>query len=505
MKLGKSISGAHRGIDGLIVRVEAAVSGGTQAFHTVGLADRTIREAKERVRSAIVSSGFDWPGGKITLNLAPASVRKHGSQLDLGLALAILAGTDQVNGQRHDRALLLGELALDGSIRPVRGVLPIVAAAEAEGLRAVVVPRENVAEAALVPGLRVCGVGSLREAIDALSATELPTSAPNRPTTSRELLADLADVKGQREARRALEIAAAGGHNLLLVGPPGAGKSLIARRLPSVLPPLRHEEALEVTKIHSVCGLLREGVLVTQLPFRSPHHTISFAAMTGGGAGLSPGEVSLAHRGVLFLDELPEFPRPALEALRQPVEEGNVWINRVHGSARFPARFMLVAAMNPCPCGYSGADERPCRCTPAMVERYRGRISGPLLDRIDLQIAVRALSADDLLTREEGEASVSVRGRVLAARAIQKRRFRKGRLNAYMSQQQIKRRCSLDAAGRAVLRSAVERLGLSARGFDRVLKVARTIADLGEEPDVRPHHLMEAVQYRLKGGELHRF
>ena len=500
----RTYSGAVTGVDGLVIRVEVDLGSGLNAFRVVGLPDAAVREAQVRVRSALANNGFGKCEGAITVNLAPADVKKQGSGFDLAVALCLVVALEQSPRGRLGDTLFLGELALGGDLRRVRGVLPIVSQAVQEGVSRIVVPEDNVAEACLVKAAEVYSVSSLREAVAFLTAEELH---PNKATRSRprpSIALDLSDVKGQRHAKRALEVAAAGGHNLLLSGPPGAGKSLLAMRLPSILPPLLSAEALEVTKIHSVAGLLDDGALVEAPPFRSPHHTLSTAAMVGGGSGPMPGEASLAHRGVLFLDELPEFSRSALESLRQPLEDGRVRIRRVERVASLPARFTLVAAMNPCPCGYRDAEARPCQCTPGMIRRYQSRISGPLLDRIDLRVPVRALSSEDLLRHGTGESSRDVRRRVVRARRAQERRFRRGRakLNAAMTPRQIARYCALEPSGEAILKQAVDCLGLSARAFHRILKVSRTIADLAETETIEPPHLQEAVAYRASGEPL---
>jgi len=499
--LTSTYSGAVSGVEGLVIRVEVDFGTGMTSFRMVGLPDAAVREAQVRVRSALANSGFGKCEGTTTVNLAPADVKKQGSGFDLAVALCLVVALKQSPLGRLEDTLFLGELALNGELRRVRGVLPIVSQAVQEGVSRIVVPEDNVAEACLVKAAEVYSVASLRDAVEFLSAEELHPKKATRGRSRPSVALDLTDVKGQRHAKRALEVAAAGGHNLLLSGPPGAGKSLLAMRLPSILPPLLPAEALEVTKIHSVAGLLDDGALVEAPPFRSPHHTLSTASMVGGGSGLMPGEASLAHRGVLFLDELPEFSRSALESLRQPLEDGRVRIRRVERIASLPARFALVAAMNPCPCGYRDAEVRPCRCTPGMVLRYQARISGPLLDRIDLRVPVRALSSDDLLRRSAAESSHDVRRRVVRARRAQERRFRRGRakLNASMTPRQIARYCALDPSGEAILKQAVDRLGLSARAFHRILKVSRTIADLAEAETIEPPHLQEAVAYRASG------
>ena len=509
--LAKTYTGSIQGVEGLLVRVEVDLAKGITSFRTVGLPDTSVREAEVRVRSALTNSGFSFPQCRVTVNLAPADVKKHGTAYDLAVALGVVAAMREGPVERLATTLFLGELALDGSLRPVRGVLPIVAEASRRGIARVVVPEANGSEAALVKEISAYSVRSLRDAVDLLDRewkAPLPVGRPNgsdNPKGPRgEDVLDLSDVKGQRQAKRALEIAAAGGHNLLMVGPPGAGKSLLAMRLPSLLPGLDFEEALEVTKIYSVAGLLDEGGLLSRPPFRAPHHTISAAAMVGGGVRNLPGEISLAHHGVLFLDELPEFPRPALEALRQPMEDGRVRIRRVGTIASLPARFTLVAAMNPCPCGFQGASSRPCACTPGSIQRYQGRLSGPLLDRIDLKVAVRALRPEEMLAPPTGEGFSDARLRIAQARKAQAARFRrskgrkgqKGKLNSSMTPALVARNCEIDASGRALLETAIGRLGLTARGFHRVLKVARTIADLAGADRIEPVHLQEAIHFR---------
>ena len=497
--LVKTNTGTIHGVEGLVIRVEVDMEGGVTKFRMVGLPDAAVREAQVRVRSALFNSGFGKLEGEVTVNLAPADVKKQGSAFDLAVALGLVAAKQQAPVEPLVNTLFLGELALDGNLRSVRGVLPAVLQAAKRGIGRVVVPKANGAEAALVKDVSVYTVDSLREAVDLVSSDwGAPEPITRLMGTRTADGVDLSDVKGQRSAKRALEVAAAGGHNLLMSGPPGAGKSLLAMRLPSVLPPLCFEHALEVTKIYSVAGLLDDGALVSNPPFRAPHHTVSTQAMVGGGVGPRPGEVSLAHRGVLFLDELAEFVRPSLESLRQPLEEGKVRIRRVDRMATLPARFTLVAAMNPCPCGYRGAETTPCDCTPGMIHRYQSRISGPLLDRIDLRIGVRALASHEMLDKKPGESSAEVRGRVARARRVQGARFRRGatKLNAFMTPKQIARYCGLDDKTEAILKRATDRLHLSTRAFHRVLKVARTIADLNRADEIGSVHLQEAIIYR---------
>ena len=500
--LARVLSCATLGIEGVFVEVEADLGAGLPTFTIVGLPDAAVRESRERVLAAVRNCGFEFPARKITINLAPAHVRKEGARFDLPIAVALLLASGQIPGGRPvEEGVFVGELALDGTLRGVRGILAVMAAARREGRGPVWLPRENLAEARALRGVAIEPIftlGALRGDGLAEEAGRLALEATEAAACAAGPIPDLAEVRGQETARRALEIAAAGGHNLLFIGPPGAGKTMLARRLPGILPPLAADQSVEVTTIHSVAGRLPPGEgLIRHPPFRSPHHTISVAGLVGGGRGPYPGEASLAHRGVLFLDELPEFRRDALEALRQPMEEGTVTIARVSGSVTFPSSFCLVAAMNPCPCGSRGDPKRACRCGSEALARYWGKISGPILDRIDLVLEVRALSSEDLLAAEGGEPSSSVGRRVREARDRAASRNPAGALNAGLSERDLSSVATLDLDSRRLLTQAANAFSLSARGLVRVRRVARTIADLAGSGSTLAEHVAEGLQYRM--------
>lgn len=490
-------SGAIDGVQGFVVDVEVDISRGLPGFSIVGLPDNAVKESRERVKTATANSGHQFPQNKVTINLAPASIKKEGAGFDVAIAAAVMSIIYELPPENLTSYMILGELALDGTVKPVKGILPLAITAKEKGMKGVIVPSENAAEAAAIDNISVIGIDHLNDVLSVVKGEHSFFIPEKKPTRKTETSINFSDVRGHEQVKRAVEIAAAGGHNVLMIGSPGSGKTMIARRIPSILPELKREESIETTKIFSVSGLLNEKGLIKQRPFRRPHHSSSYVALAGGGVPPRPGEVSLAHNGVLFLDELPEFNRNALEVLRQPLEDNTVTISRATSTATFPSNFMLVSSMNPCPCGYLFDNKRRCSCSEKRIKKYQQKISGPLLDRIDIAVVVNSVPYKELRSGEKGESSIEIRKRVEKCRHIQQKRFEKENFytNSKMPPAEMEKHCTLENDAEKLLKNAMTKMSISTRGYSRILKVSRTIADLNKEKNIAAHHIAEAIQY----------